>query len=68
MPIPSAELAWAAGSTGTVAELAQRNAPNLAAKVEEVNEAKNLVRRVPTEADVTTWIAEAKTLPKAVHY
>ena len=60
-----ADLLEAAG-VDTVAELAQRNAANLAAKLEEVNEA--LVRRVPTEAEVTTWIAEAKTLPKAVQY
>jgi predicted RecB family nuclease len=52
----------------TVAELAQRNAANLAATLEDVNEAKKLVRRAPTEAVVTTWIAEAKTLPKAVQY
>jgi predicted flap endonuclease-1-like 5' DNA nuclease len=60
-----ADLLEAAG-VDTVAELAQRNAANLAAKLEEVNE--GLVRRVPTEAEVTNWIAEAKTLPKAVQY
>jgi predicted flap endonuclease-1-like 5' DNA nuclease len=60
-----ADLLEAAG-VDTVAELAQRNAANLAVKLEEVNQA--LVRRVPTEAVVTTWIAEAKTLPKAVQY
>ncbi|HEU5001636.1 MAG TPA: DUF4332 domain-containing protein [Actinomycetota bacterium] len=52
----------------TVPELAQRNAANLAAKLESVNEAKNLVRRVPAESQVETWIAEAKSLPRAVHY
>jgi predicted flap endonuclease-1-like 5' DNA nuclease len=60
-----ADLLEAAG-VDTVAELAQRNAANLAAKLEEVNEA--LVRHVPTEATVATWIAEAETLPKAVHH
>jgi predicted flap endonuclease-1-like 5' DNA nuclease len=62
-----ADLLEAAG-VDTVAELAQRNAANLAATLGEVNEAKNLVRRVPTETEVTGWIAEAKTLPKAVQY
>ena len=62
-----ADLLEAAG-VDTVAELAQRNAANLAATLDQVNEAKNLVRRVPSEAEVTGWIAEAKTLPKAVEY
>ena len=62
-----ADLLEAAG-VDSVPELAQRNAANLAAKLEEINEAKNLVRRVPTEANVAAWVAEAKTLPKAVHH
>ena len=62
-----ADLLGAAG-VDSVPELAQRSAANLAAKVEEINEAKNLVRRVPTEGEVTGWVAEAKTLPKAVQY
>jgi predicted flap endonuclease-1-like 5' DNA nuclease len=62
-----ADLLEAAG-VDSVPELAQRNAANLAATLGDVNEAKNLVRRVPTEAEVTTWVAEAKTLPKAVHH
>jgi predicted flap endonuclease-1-like 5' DNA nuclease len=62
-----ADLLEAAG-VDSVPELAQRNAANLAATLGNVNEAKNLVRRVPNEADVTTWVAEAKTLPKAVQY
>jgi predicted flap endonuclease-1-like 5' DNA nuclease len=62
-----ADLLEAAG-VDSVPELAQRNAASLAEKLEAANEAKNLVRRVPTEAVVTTWIAEAKTLPKAVQH
>jgi predicted flap endonuclease-1-like 5' DNA nuclease len=62
-----ADLLEAAGMD-TVAELAQRKAANLAATLTDVNEAKDLVRRVPTEAQVADWIAEAKTLPKAVQY
>lgn len=62
-----ADLLEAAG-VDTVPELAQRNAANLAAKLAEVNEAKNLTRRVPSEADCEKWIAEAKTLPRMIEY
>ena len=60
-----AELLEASG-VDSVAELAHRNAANLTAKMAEVNEAKNLVNRVPSETEVTKWIEESKTLPKAV--
>lgn len=52
----------------TVAELAQRNAENLHAKILAVNEAKNLVRRPPALSQVTDWIAQAKTLPRLIAY
>ena len=61
------ELLEAAG-VDTVPELAQRRADNLAAKMVEVNDAKKLTRRVPTEADCEKWVAEAKTLPRAIEY
>lgn len=60
-----ADLLEAAG-VDTVAELAQRSPANLAAKLAEVNEAKSLTRRVPTETEVEKWVSEAKTLPKVV--
>jgi predicted flap endonuclease-1-like 5' DNA nuclease len=50
------------------AELAQRVPANLAAKIAEVNAKKKLVRRVPTEAVVAGWIAQAKKLPKLVEH
>lgn len=50
----------------SVPELAQRNAANLAAKLEEVNEAKSLVRRVPSESEVADWIEQAKGLDRVV--
>ncbi len=62
-----ADLLEAAG-VDSVPELAQRNAANLHTRLGEINESKKLVRRVPTEADVAAWIAEAKTLPKMVHH
>ena len=63
----TAELLEAAG-VNTVAELGQRNAANLAAKLKEVNEAKKLTGKVPTEKQVGEWIEAAKALPKKVTY
>jgi predicted flap endonuclease-1-like 5' DNA nuclease len=62
-----AELLEAAG-VDTVKELAQRNAENLAAKMAEVNEAKNLVRQTPAAATVADWVEQAKNLPRKVVY
>ena len=45
----------------TVAELANRNAENLFAKVTEVNEKKKLVRRPPTADMIKDWINQAKS-------
>lgn len=47
-------------------ELAQRNAANLLAAMTEVNAKKKLVRRLPPEATVQAWIAQAKKLGKVV--
>lgn len=52
----------------TVKELATRRAGNLAKKMAEVNAAKRLARRMPTEADAKGWIEQAKTLPPAVSH
>jgi len=62
-----AELLEAAG-VDTVPELARRNAANLTTAMAEVNEQKNLTRRVPTETVVTKWIAQAKELPRMLEY
>jgi len=52
----------------TVPELATRNAANLTAKMEEVNEKKKLTRRTPSLKEVEKWIEEAKSLPRALEY
>jgi predicted flap endonuclease-1-like 5' DNA nuclease len=52
----------------SVPELAQRNAANLTAALAAANETKNLVRSLPSEAQVTDWIAQAKGLERAVHH
>lgn len=62
-----AELLEAAG-VDTVPELAQRRPDNLTAKMEEVNEAKKLVRRTPSQTEVEKWVEEAKSLPRALEY
>lgn len=57
-----------ASGVDTVPELATRNPENLLAKMEEVNEAKNLTRRVPTLKEIEKWVAEAKELPRVLTY
>lgn len=52
----------------TVPELAQRKAENLLAKMAEVNQAKNLVRRLPVLSQVTDWVEQAKKLPRVISY
>ena len=61
----SAELLEAAG-VDSVPELAQRNVENLVTALTETNEARNLVRQVPSAAEVTDWIEQAKALPRLV--
>lgn len=62
-----AELLEAAG-VDTVPELARRNAANLTTAMAEVNEQKKLTRRVPSETEVSKWIAQAKELPRMLEY
>lgn len=50
------------------AELAHRNAANLTETLAEANAARNLVRRLPTLAEVTDWIEKSKSLPKVVEH
>jgi len=52
----------------TVPELAQRNPTNLLPKLVEVNNEKNLVRRLPTQNEVNRWVEHAKVLPRKVTY
>ncbi len=50
----------------TVPELAQRKPENLHAKMQEVNDAKNLVRKTPSLSQVEDWVTQAKELPRVV--
>ena len=61
------ELMEAAG-VDTVKELATRNAGNLATKMQEVNDAKNLSGRVPGAEQLQKMIDQAKTLKQKVFH
>ncbi|MCB9418529.1 MAG: DUF4332 domain-containing protein [Ardenticatenaceae bacterium] len=52
----------------TVPELARRNAANLFKALVTTNEDKKLVRKVPTEGQVTDWVSQAKALPRVLTY
>ena len=50
----------------SVPDVAQRNVENLVTALAETNEARNLVRRVPSAYEVADWIEQAKALPRIV--
>ena len=62
-----AELLEAAG-VDTVKEFARRNAENLVAKMNEVNEQHKRVGRVPSVTEVQRMIDQAKEMPGVVTY
>ena len=57
-----------ASGVNTVPELAGRNPEHLYKKIIEVNDEKKLVRRPPSESMVSSWIEQAKKLPRIVEY
>jgi predicted flap endonuclease-1-like 5' DNA nuclease len=58
-----------AAGVDSPAELAQRNATNLAVTVQEVVAARpGIVRRVPTESEIAGWIQEARQMDKVVEH
>ncbi|NLV50317.1 MAG: DUF4332 domain-containing protein [Clostridiales bacterium] len=61
------ELLEAAG-VDTVPELSKRKAENLFKKMQETNDLKSLVRKLPTEAQVADWIKQAAALPRILQY
>jgi predicted flap endonuclease-1-like 5' DNA nuclease len=52
----------------SVKALRRRNPSNLTATMIEINDRKRLVRRLPTEAMVVSWIEQAKTMNSAVKH
>ncbi len=58
-----------AAGVDSPAELARRNAANLATTFQEVVAARpDIVRRVPSEVELQGWIDQSKDLPKAVEH
>jgi predicted flap endonuclease-1-like 5' DNA nuclease len=58
-----------AAGVDSPAELAHRNAANLANTFQEVVAARpGIVRRVPTEKEVTDWIEQSRRLPRVVEH
>jgi predicted flap endonuclease-1-like 5' DNA nuclease len=63
-----ADLLEAAG-VDSCAELARRNAANLATTFQELDAARpNWIRQIPGEKTIAGWIAQAGTLAKAVSH
>lgn len=62
-----AELLEASG-VDTVKELRHRVAANLHAKLVEVNNAKNLTKRIPSESEIQRMIDQAKELDPVMTY
>lgn len=52
----------------TIKELRTRNAENLAAKMEDVNNEKKLARTSPPVATVEKWVAAAKDMEPKITY
>jgi predicted flap endonuclease-1-like 5' DNA nuclease len=58
-----------AAGVDSPAELAQRNAANLATTFQEVDAARpDMVRRVPSEAEIQGWIDQSRDLPRVVEH
>ena len=52
----------------TVVELSKRVPKNLHEKMVEINDKKKLVRKMPTEDQISDWVDQAKKLPRVVTY
>ena len=58
-----------AAGVDSPAELAQRNAANLATTIDEVVAARpGIVRRAPNEKELQDWIDQSKKLPRVVEH
>lgn len=57
-----------ASGVDTVVELGRRNPSNLHQAMTALNEKKKLVRALPAAKTVEGWVAQAKELPRGVHF
>jgi predicted flap endonuclease-1-like 5' DNA nuclease len=62
-----ADLLEAAG-VDTVPELAQRIPENLYQTMMTVNEEENRVRQLPSETQISSWVEQAKKLPRVISH
>ncbi len=62
-----AELLESAG-VDTVREFRNRNADNLAAKMAEINQQKQICKQPPSAQVVAAWVTQAKELPPMVEH
>jgi len=57
-----------AAGVDTVPEMAKRNSTNLYEALVAINKERNLVKQVPSQTTVDTWIENAKTLPRLIKH
>ena len=57
-----------AAGVDTVVELSKRNPANLYEALVKTNAEKKLVRQLPTQVQVESWVDQAKKLPRVVSY
>lgn len=57
-----------ASGVDTVPELAQRYPEHVAEAMAPVNERRNLVRHVPDEQQVQSWVEQAKSLQRVIEH
>lgn len=57
-----------AAGVDTVDELSRRDPQNLYEKMVAANQEKRLVRKLPSEEQVASWIVQAKSLPRVIEY
>jgi hypothetical protein len=57
-----------AAGVDTVPELRQRNPKALYETLVKTNEAKKLVRKMPTADQVAEWVKQAKSLARVIEY
>ena len=62
-----AELLEAAGIL-TVEDLTKRDAETLAQELRELNNAKRIVKKLPTLRQSTAWVSIAQAIPKVMQY
>lgn len=57
-----------AAGVATVPDLARRNPTQLHRRLVDVNRASGLVRKLPGRRQVSSWVSQAKRLPRVITY